>query len=92
MLLDSFSANIETLNAFFFFLACLCLYLWAEKRKKRKEFHLELQVNNFQKVPFVLSKHFIDFLKQQFCDVEFLFKFLNKMITKRNFSKVLNNL
>ena len=52
MLLDSFSANIETLNAFFSFWLVYA-HTYGLKKGKRKEFHFELQVNNLEKVPFV---------------------------------------
>ena len=50
-------------------------------------------VSNLEKVPFlfnILSKHFTDYSTQQYCHVEFSFKFLDKMANKGGILKSIN--
>ena len=64
-------------------------WIWA------KYIFIKVQVNNFQKVPFsqYLSKHLTDYIlhSTQYCHVESMLKFFDKIVyKKRDFLKIIN--
>ena len=92
MLLDSFSANIETLNAFFSFCLVYAHTYGLKKKKKEKNFTSNYRLIILRKSLLfnILSKDFTDFSTKQYCHVVFLFKLFDKMVNKKEFLKISN--